>query len=101
MPLLDHHLTLNLNHLPQTTTKYHYSVLGLTSFGMKEISMQGYILLITVQQTPLLHLQFISRELQGNSNRKITGYFIALLKPTQCCWVVKNEAYFYSKILKV
>lgn len=59
MPLLDHHLTLNLNHLPQTTMKYHYSVLGLTSFGMKEISMQGYILLITEQHTPLLHLQYI------------------------------------------
>lgn len=59
MPLLDDHLTLNLNHLPQTTTKYHYSVLGLTSSGMQAISMQGYILLITLQ-----YIQGTARESQ-------------------------------------
>lgn len=71
MPLLDHHLTLNLNYLPQPTMKYHDSVLGLTSFAMKGISIQGYILASTAKDPqPALYPE----NCKGTLTRKIRGH---------------------------
>lgn len=91
MPLLNQHLNLNLNYLPQTTMKYQCNVLGLTHQFWYERYLHAGVHPANHSKAPPTCT--ISRELQVHSYQKVTGdspLKVFLLETTLCCRVEEH-----------